>query len=440
LTHLQAIAIDQSGSGMTERLHDQPGEGAGDPAATILGLDDAGDLGPRKLALLAGAEVVAGPRRLLDALEKALPPLARRIPIAGGLDGWLEEMPLAGQGRRLLVLADGDTNFFGLGARAREALAPRRADLIPAPTAVQKAFALLGDSWAGVETVSLHGRRDFGPFWSALFRAGQITGPGRLAVYTDQENTPGAIAGRLLSRGQENWRLAVFQDLGLPGQTVWAGGLEEAARTSFSPLNLAVLERTALPEALTLGAPESAFDHAAGLITKSEVRTAALGLLELSGLETMWDLGCGSGSVSLEAGLILRHGQIHAVEKDPGRAAQARRNRSRFGAAHLEIIEGQALEVMPDLPRPDRVFVGGGGRQLEALLRGVMGCLAPGGLAVAAVVRLDSLDAAISSLSASGQPASVTQILAARGEPLAGSLLLKPINPVFLVKGRAPSG
>ncbi|MDR2368910.1 MAG: precorrin-6y C5,15-methyltransferase (decarboxylating) subunit CbiE [Deltaproteobacteria bacterium] len=417
------------------RFDEPPDDG---PAVTILGIDDPGDLCPSAAALLEGATLVAGPARLLGGVLPRLNPRCRTIPLAGGLGAWLSEVRESFEAGGTVILADGDPNFFGLGARVIGAFAGHRVAMRPAPTAVQKAFALMGVSWAGVEVVSLHGRNDRGAFYSALFRAGQPTGPGRLAVYTDPVNGPAAIASAAMARGQLNWKITVFQDLGLPGQRIWSGDLAKAAKTEFSPLNLVVLERLGPQEALSIGSPESAYDHEAGLITKSEVRTAALGLLELGGDETMWDLGCGSGSVSLEAALLLRHGRLLAVERDPRRAAQARENRSRYGTAHLEIIEGPALEVIPDLPAPDRVFVGGGGRQLEALLQGVLGFMAPGGVAVVAVVRLDSLDAAISSLSRTGLPISVTQISAARGEPLADSLLLKPINPVFLVKGRVP--
>jgi precorrin-6Y C5,15-methyltransferase (decarboxylating) len=382
--------------------------------------------------------------------------MTRTLPLNQGLTDWLaearrisDELQLARETperagaspakNNLVILADGDPNFFGLGARVIEAFAGYRVIMKPAPTTIQKAFARLGVSWAGVEVVSLHGRKDYGPFFSAVFRAGHKSGSGRLAVYTDAGNNPAKIASLLLGRGQDHWRLIVFQDLGLPEESVWTGTLAEAVKTTFSPLNLAVLELVKAPESLTIGAPESAYDHQAGLITKSEVRTAVLGLLELTGSETMWDLGCGSGSVSLEAALILRQGRILAVEKDPLRAKQARENRSRYGAAHLEIIEGQALEALPDLPRPDRVFVGGGGQQLEALLSGALGFLLPGGVLVAAVVRLDSLNTAIMTLSSTGQPVTVTQIAAARGAALAESLFLKPINPVFLIKGRVPN-
>jgi precorrin-6Y C5,15-methyltransferase (decarboxylating) len=362
----------------------------------------------------------------------------KQIPLVGSFDRWLSEVRALVSEKEIVILADGDPNFFGLGKRVIEVFAGHKVTIRPSLTTIQKAFALLGTSWVGVEVVSLHGRQDYSPFFSALFRAGQMTGSGRLAVYTDQHNTPSVIATKVLERGQKNWQLTVFQDLGLPSQSIWSGSLSQATTQSFSTLNLTVLERTHLPETLSLGALETAYEHQAGLITKREVRTAALGLLELSGNETLWDLGCGSGSVSLEAGLILRYGQIYAVEKIPHRANQARLNRSRYGIAHVEVIEGQALEIIPDLPRPNRVFVGGGGSQLEALFQGVLGCLTPGGLIVAAVVRLDSLDSALSSLAATGQPVTVTQISASRGEPLAGSLVLKPINPVFLIKGQAP--
>jgi precorrin-6Y C5,15-methyltransferase (decarboxylating) len=419
---------------MAIRLAGPPETESEAPSVTVLGLDDPGDLRPSALACLQKAEVVAGPERLLRAAAPGI--RGESLPMTGGLDDWLEKVSVGCRDKELVLLADGDPNFFGLGAKAVKAFPGRRISMRPALTAVQKAFALLGVTWAGVETVSLHGRRDYGPFFSAVFRAGRPSGPGRLAVYTDRTNDPAMIASKLAERGQNGWTLAVFQDLGLPGQSVWRGSQGQAAKESFSPLNLVVLELAEPPEPLTLGAPETAYDHEAGLITKSEVRTAALGLLELRGDETMWDLGCGSGSVSLEAGLILRRGQIHAVEKDPRRAWQARLNRSRYGMAHLDIVEGRALEVFPDLPRPDRVFIGGGGQELEALMQGALGCLAPGGVVVAAVVRLDGLDAALSSLSATGLPLSVTQISASRGKPLAGSLILKPINPVFLIKGR----
>jgi precorrin-6Y C5,15-methyltransferase (decarboxylating) len=430
---LEKIAPSQS---KIKPLKDPAPDQEPGPTVTVLGLDDPGDLSPSALGLLGKAQVVAGPARLLEAVSGHLTAEAQKIPLVSGLNHWLGEVKKSSSHGQMVILADGDPNFFGLGARVIEVFDDLRVTMKPAPTTVQKAFARMGVTWAGAEVVSLHGRQDYAPFFSAIFRAGQVTGSGFVAVYTDATNNPALIASKLIERGQLNWKMTVFQELGLPGEAIWSGDLAKAQKSKFSPLNLTVLERTKLPKVLTLGAPESAYDHQAGLITKSEVRTAILGLLELSGHETLWDLGCGSGSVSLDAGLLLRHGQVLSVEKDPQRAAQARQNRSKYGLAHVEVIEGQALEAMADLPLPDRVFVGGGGRQLEYLIQGALSFLGRRGLIVVAVVRLDSLNLALSCLSSPDIKPTVTQISVSRGESLAKSIYLKPINPVFLIKGK----
>ncbi|MDR1546197.1 MAG: precorrin-6y C5,15-methyltransferase (decarboxylating) subunit CbiE [Deltaproteobacteria bacterium] len=409
------------------------------PPLTILGLDDPADLPPSSLRLLAQAEVVAAPRRKLDELLAVRPELtAELLPLDGPLTGWLTELEQVSRRASTVVLATGDPNYFGLAKRILEVVPPERAAVVPAVTTVQKAFARLKVTWAGTEVQSLHGRGSWRDFWAALYRAGQPASPGRLALYTDPTNSPNLVAERLTARGQLGWRLHVFEDLGGSRENWWRGSLKEAARRTFSPLNLAVLERDGEIRPTLVGAPEASYAHEAGLITKSEVRCAALGLLDLGGDETFWDLGCGSGAVSVEAGRLLTHGELWAVDQSRARLDLAAANRSRFGTAHLELVEGDALEVMDELPRPDRIFVGGGGARLREILSRARRRLAPGGTIVASVVRLAALTEALEELSSPGRPASAVQLMAARGHELAGSLWFKPQNQVWLVKGRAP--
>jgi precorrin-6Y C5,15-methyltransferase (decarboxylating) len=407
----------------------------------VAGLESATDLPPSTLGLLDWCEVLAGPSAWLDSLAAERPELAspaarRLLPIEPTLEKWLSELELLSRDRKVLVVAGGDPNFFGLAGRLLQVVDPGRVSLRPATTTVQRAFARLKATWAGVEVQSLHGRQSWRLFWSALYRAARPGQSGRLAVYTDPRNTPTLIAERMLERGQRAWTATVLSDLGSASESVWAGTLEEAAGRAFPALNLLVLTASAEPRPLAVGAPEGAYAHSDGLITKSEVRCVTLGLLELSGQETMWDLGCGSGSVALEAARLLDRGEVWAVEKNRDRAAQALANRALYGVAHLEIIVGDALDHIERLPRPDRVFVGGGGAQLSAILERTWARLAPGGVVVAAAVRVDSLSEACAALSKPGRPASVTQVATARSEPLTGSLQLKPQNQVWLVKGR----
>jgi precorrin-6Y C5,15-methyltransferase (decarboxylating) len=392
-------------------------------------------LPPAAAALIGEADILGAGDRLLNLFPGSR---ALKLPLRLPLDGWLEELKaLQSRGRKVVVLASGDPNYYGLARKLLSVIEPDLVTVIPAPTLVQQAFARLKTGWERAEVVSLHGRGDLTAFWGALFRAARPEGSGYVAVYTDPDNTPAVIAGRLLDRGLADWRLNVFEDLGAPNERHSAWTLPEAESRRFSPLNLVVLECLKRPAHISPGLPENKFVHEAGLITKREIRAAALGLWELQPHHTLWDLGAGSGSVSIEAASLLPHGSVWAVEKSAPRAEQIAANRTLFGAAQVEVIEGRALAAMNNLPPPDRVFIGGGGAELGEIIQAARGRLRPGGLILANTLSLDSLHLAAAALGRAGLELSVTQIQAARSEPLSGGLFLKPLNQVWLVRGRA---
>jgi precorrin-6Y C5,15-methyltransferase (decarboxylating) len=357
-----------------------------------------------------------------------------RLSLEGDLDSFLERLETESRTKKTVVLASGDPNFFGLAKRLLEKIPPERVRICPSTTAVQEAFARLKATWAGTETASLHGRDSWPLFWAALYRAGRSTGSGYLAVFNDPRNNPAAIARAMLDRKISGWKINVFQDLGTEREKIACLALEEASLAEFSPLSLSVLERTENFRPISLGAPEQAYRREAGLITKSEIRCAALGLLELTGTETLWDIGAGSGALSLEAASLLPYGRVIAVEKNPGRLSQIEENRREFGAAHLETHLGEALELMPGLARPDRIFVGGGGQDLESILEAAKGRLSPGGVLVASAITLSALQAAEKALSRPERPSRISLIWASRSRSLAGSLYFRPLNQIWLVK------
>jgi precorrin-6Y C5,15-methyltransferase (decarboxylating) len=151
----------------------------------------------------------------------------------------------------------------------------------------------------------------------------------------------------------------------------------------------------------------------------------------------LWDLGAGSGSVSIEAASLLPYGSVWAVEKSPPRSEQIVANRAFFGAAQVEVIEDDCLAAMAHLPPPDRIFIGGGGGQLPEIIDMAKAKLRPKGLILTSVISLASLALATKAIAEAGLELSVTQIQAARSEPLSDSLILKPLNQVWLVRGDA---
>ena len=383
------------------------------------------DLSPRLAAILNKARVLAGGSRHLD----YFPDLAvRRLVLGRNLGDWLDQVARAAAEEPVAVLASGDPGFFGIAARLSEKLGRENVRVHPNVTAFQAAFARLGLPWQDAALVSLHGRDA-----SALFPV--VSFQDLIAVYTDNHHTPAWIAAQLLDRGQAGWRINVLENLGQPDERSGEYPLDQAASREFSPLNVTVLTRVSRPEPLTLGAPDEAFEHEAGLITKSEVRSVALGLLALRPEYTLWDLGAGCGSVSLEACLLLTRGRVAAVEQKAERAQQIRANRQRFGLAHLEVVQAKLPDGLDQLPDPDRIFIGGGGEALEEIISKGAARLKPGGVMVVSLVRLAGLDTARRALPAAGLDPAETMVQISRGAPLGGDQYMKALNPVWLVTG-----
>lgn len=376
------------------------------------------------------ANVLVGGRRML---ARYLAHPADKIEIVSPLSTVIEaiERDLS-LGLHVVVLADGDPLFFGIGRRLVEALGPDKVRIHPGITALQAAAARLKIPWEDIPAVSLHGRADWTPLFAALPRRS------RVAVYTDATNTPAAIARRLLERGAEAFAMHVLENLHEHDERMGRYSLIEAASLTFSPLNLVILECERAPELpLRLGLPDEILSPD-GLITKAPVRAASLAALALPMGGTLWDLGAGSGAVSIEAAALMERGRILAVERDAGRMERIRANIRRTHAFSVEPVLGDMAEVIPNLPDPDRIFFGGGLSRDTHPLELACARLVPGGILVANLVLLDGLSRAKASLVSLGWETEVTQLACCRSRPLVGDMRLEGMNPVFILRAMKP--
>jgi len=410
---------------------DKKQERAGNGIVDIVGVGLAeGHMCRQMHALLSRADVLVGGRRML---ARYTAHAARKIEIVSPISKVVEAMERAlALDQGVVVLADGDPLFFGIGRRLLEALGPERVRIHPGITALQAAAALLKMPWEDISAVSLHGRDDWTPLLAAMARRP------RVAVYTDAANSPDVMARRLLERGADDFGMHVLEDMHTPEERVGAYSLAQAAQRTFSPLNLVILERRSGPELpLRLGLPDDILAPD-GMLTKAPVRAASLSALSLPESGTLWDLGACSGAVSIEAAALMGRGRILAVERDPARMVRIRENIRRTHAFCVEPVPGDMVEVMPSLSDPDRIFFGGGlSRDSRAL---EMACqrLAPGGVLVANLVLLDGLGRAKGYLDKLGWDTSLMQISCCRSRPLAGDVRLEGLNPVFILRGVKP--
>ncbi len=381
---------------------------------------------PELRELAESTRTLAGGRRLLEFFPEHS---GARLLLDGDISGWLERVAEAAENGPVLVLASGDPGFFGVAAKVMERFAPEQVIIHPNVTAMQAALARLKRPWSEVATVSLHGRD-----WKR-FRAALSTHP-LVAAYTDPVHTPTAIARLLLERDLDQWKMHVMENLGQDSERCGTYSLHQAEKADFSALNVVVMERLAEPPARSIGRPEEEYEHEAGLITKTEIRSVALGKLDLQPDHVLWDLGAGCGSVGIEASFVLTRGMVAAVEKRPERAAMISANRRRFCAANLEIVSGDTLDVLDVLPDPDRVFVGGGGADLTEIVTRSAARLPQGGVLVAAVVQLASLASAHQAMADAGLDCKTVQVQVSRAEPLGTDQYFKAQNPVWLLAGR----
>jgi precorrin-6Y C5,15-methyltransferase (decarboxylating) len=325
--------------------------------------------------------------------------------------------------RRVAVLASGDPLFYGIAGYLATKIGRDRLEVLPNISSMQLAFARLKESWHDAALVSCHAK----PIEEAI---DVIRDAKKVGIFTDDENTPARVARELLKAGIGGFRAHVCENLGGRDERITACDLGELAEKTFSPLNVLVLTKKAEAPVLlrrdwTFGIPEEAFyqrQPLKGLITKTEVRVLSLAKMRISPGNTVWDIGAGSGSVSIEAALL--GASVWAVEKNKEDCDIIRRNVEKFATPQVTVVHGVAPAALAELPDPDAVFIGGSGGEMGELVRIGRERLRPGGRLVINVATLENLGEV---------PArDVTLVQISRTRPILALHRFEALNPVFV--------
>ncbi|MEM9903594.1 MAG: precorrin-6y C5,15-methyltransferase (decarboxylating) subunit CbiE [Cyanobacteria bacterium P01_D01_bin.44] len=414
--------------------------GNGYPPIQVIGLGLGGtaDLSELVRQRIENADVLVGSARHL-ALFPDHP--AQRW-VIGNLSAILEKLKTilaTAPYPHIVVLTSGDPLFFGLGRLLVSSLPAEQLDFHPSLSSVQLALNRLKIPWQDARIVSIHGRS-----WQPLIAALQRSEP-KIAVLNDPSYPVSAIA-------------TLIRDLALPGTyKIWVcenlGGPEERIRcfsaealdasVRVAPLNVVVLLRQ--PEILPtgqfassvplLGIPDASFHSfpdRPGLMTKREVRVLALAELALAPNQIIWDIGAGTGSVSIEMARLTPSSQIYAIEKTAAGGQLIAQNCRRFEVANIQVIQGSAPGATASLPAPDRVFIGGSGGQLETLLDQVSERLRDDGCVVLSLATLESMTQLKAWLTASRWQARFLQVNLARSTAVGAHTRFTPLNPLSL--------
>ncbi|MBI2561752.1 MAG: precorrin-6y C5,15-methyltransferase (decarboxylating) subunit CbiE [candidate division NC10 bacterium] len=318
----------------------------------VIGVGNEGreSLTPRALAIVQRAEVLVGGQRLLDFFPEVQ---AERIRIGAKVDEVLAGLAARLGEKPIVVLATGDPNFFGI-TRALLRHVPRESvEILPNLSALQWAFAKAREPWDDAAFLSVHGR--------TMERLPELVmGKAKVCLFTDETNSPPAIARALLAAGLDGYRAIVCEDLGGPRERITETTLGALAGMDVHPLNTLILLATEEVPAAELawapGLPEEAFDQRkpkVGLITKREIRVLSLARLAIRSDSVVWDIGAGSGSVSIEAAKLATRGRVFAVEKNAEDVEIILGNVTRFRVPHVAVVHAKAPDGLETLPDPD---------------------------------------------------------------------------------------
>jgi len=328
------------------------------------------------------------------------------------------------------VLASGDPLFFGIGRYLLRNLPDAELEFVPNVSSVQYAFAKIREPWDDAVFVSAQGRGMKGT-------VDQVVAHDKIAILTDAVNTPSAIATELIERGRDGYTAYLCENLGTPEEAITRTDLKTLPNLSVAPLNVLILikeyEAGGDGAGPCLGIPDEEFATVKKLITREEVRAVSLAKLRLRHDMILWDIGAGSGSVSIEADHLMPNGQVFAVERNSQCLAYLKKNLQKFNSRNITLVEEEAPHCLDDLPDPDRVFIGGSGGHLWKILEAVDGRLATGGRVVLNSATLDTLTAATEFFENAGYELEVTSVNIARTRPLTDYKMFEAFNPVFVV-------
>ena len=393
---------------------------------TLIGLGggSAGTMTAEAAEALRDAQQVIGAARLLESLPADC--TAQRVAAVRYTD--ILDILKRSEGKRSCVVYSGDTGFYS-GTRGLLPLLEQEgipARVLPGISSVQLLSARLGRPWHEWKLVSAHGV-DCDPVTAVM--------DGKPVFFlTGGALTPTELCQQLTEAGLGCLPVTVGENLSYDEERILTGTAEEFAGRTFAVLSVLLAEAAPETVRLSSGMDDERFTRGKVPMTKQEVRAAILGKLALRPTDVVWDVGAGTGSVSVEMALAAYRGRVYAVECNPEGCALIETNKRRFGAWNLKTVEGKAPAALELLPAPDAVFIGGTKGSMEPVLDCILDKNPDARICVSAIA-VETLGAAVSALTARGMEVEVTQIAVSRSKPAGRLHLMMANNPIFLITG-----
>ena len=318
-----------------------------------------GDLTERSASIVIGADLLVGAKRMLEAVDSTGKDVLTEYR-SDVIARYLDENP---RYRNVAVLLSGDVGFYS-GATGLLGKLDRNVydvNVEPGISSLVYLCAKLGTTWQDAYLTSCHGRES---------NIVNLVGT-RAKVFTllSGQDTVHEMCRQLFEYNLNSVSVTVGQDFGYPTERIFTGTPSQCLDESFGDLCVALIENPTPDTRNSISIPDEVFTRGDAPMTKSEVRTLSVAKLKLCRDSVVYDIGAGTGSVSIEMALTAYLGKVYAIEREDIAADLIEINKRKFQAANLEVVRGLAPEAMRDLPAPTHAFIGGSAGNLKSIVQ-----------------------------------------------------------------------
>lgn len=367
------------------------------------------------------AELLIGAKRMTEAVQKPGQMVLHEYRSEKIVE-YIREHP---KYRTVAIALSGDVGFYS-GAKKLIDQLDGNVEVICGISSVVYFMSKIGLSWDDAKIVSAHGRN--------CNLISLIRHNPKVFSILGTEDGVAVLASRLVYYGMGDVTLYVGENLSYENEKIFhdkAANLTEYRGDALSVVT--ACNEKATPMSAVHGISDGEFLRGKAPMTKEEVRTVSLSKLRLSEDSVCYDVGAGTGSVSVEMALRAWMGQVYAIEKKEDALALLKENKKKFAVDNLVIIPGVAPEAMTELPAPTHAFIGGSSGNMQDIINLLLE-KNPKVRIVINCITLETVTEAMNAIRDFGlEDVDIVQLAAARSKSIGHYHMMMGENPIYII-------
>ena len=375
---------------------------------------------------IRNADILFGAKRILESVEH-MPDLLRddqeRVEEyrSAQIAEYLSTRPNL---TRIVILMSGDVGFYSGARLLQDAFPNEKIDYYCGISSVVYFASKVPTAWQDAKLLSAHGR--------SLNLLNCVQRYPKIIMIVSGVEDVRAICRELMEAEMTHVRVTVGTNLSYPEETVTSGTPEDFLQAETTGLHIMLLENPQANHIIVPGMSDETFVRGKVPMTKEEIRILSVAKLQLTEDSIVYDVGAGTGSVSMECARLCTNGTVYAVERNPEGIALIRENSKKLRLSNVTAIEGLAPEALMDLPAPTHAFIGGSAGNMGEILD-VLRAKNPSVRIVINTIALESISEVMQLLKERGYDADIVQISAAKSRVLGRYHMMTGLNPVYII-------